>query len=153
PSKRRAPPLPILERSSSMAARLARQESLPLRGDPIALAANLIGFRRGVSHVLKPRKRGIGDAWAWGITATHLLLNSLHQLVPVARLIANHLQSQESELSVIEGPAPRRPKRRPCAAANDAPFDYVVGAGVNDPPPARSKAVIGPSLTPSLPAD
>jgi hypothetical protein len=25
---------------------------------------------------------------------------------------------------------------------NDAPFDYVVGAGVNDPPPTRSKAVI-----------
>jgi hypothetical protein len=40
-----------------------------------------------------------------------------------------------------------------CTAANDPPFDYVVGAGVNDPPPARSKAVIRPSLTPSLPAD
>jgi hypothetical protein len=40
-----------------------------------------------------------------------------------------------------------------CTAANDAPFDYVVGTGVNDPPPARSKAVIRPSLRPSLPAD
>jgi hypothetical protein len=45
------------------------------------------------------------------------------------------------------------PKGDICAAANDAPFDYVVGAGVNDPPPAGSKAVIRPSLTPSLPAD
>jgi hypothetical protein len=32
-------------------------------------------------------------------------------------------------------------------------IQLVVGAGVNDPPPARSKAVIRPSLTPSLPAD
>ena len=45
------------------------------------------------------------------------------------------------------------PKAHICTAANNAPFDYVVGAGVNDPPPARSKAVIRPSLTPSLPAD
>src|SRR5262249_6133712 len=86
------------------------QESLALRRDVIALAPAVFGFCCGVAHVLEPGQRWIDHAGARGIAAAHALFDRLHQLVAVARRLADQRQRQDAQLAVIEkaraAPAP-----------------------------------------------
>ena len=80
------------------------EEGLALGRDTVLLAAGVLGFDCGVSHVMEPGQGRIDHARARRVAAAKAFFDRFDELVTVARPLGHHRQEKETQLAVIEGP-------------------------------------------------